>query len=148
MITCGWIVHYLHFDRHWAFVRSYRAIFFGYAACGILKLLFVLFMSSKVESEAFLARKRTRNAQSSGETAPLLDGVEGAAGEHGHVNGTLGANGQTSAAASNEPVQGSRTSMSRLSSLVPNISRESVGVVISLCFLFGLDAFASSLASL
>lgn len=58
-------------DLEWSQVKSYRAIFWGYAVVGIIKLLLALALSTAVEAE-----KKVQTIQDP-ETAPLLgDGAE------------------------------------------------------------------------
>ncbi|KAK7750746.1 hypothetical protein SLS62_007297 [Diatrype stigma] len=113
MAGCGWVVHHLTQVRQWDVIPSYRAIYLGYAAMGVLKLTLSLLLSRSVELE----RKQRRATQTpgNGETTPLLDSrVEEA------------------------PKKGLR-------SLLPDISKDSVAVVINLCLLFAVDSFASGL---
>ncbi|KAI1644171.1 MFS general substrate transporter [Daldinia loculata] len=115
-MACGWILQHLTETLGWDFVRAYRAIYFGYAALGLLKLTLTLLLSHTVESEKKQAQNRARND----ETRPLLEsGVE----------------------ANIPPKRGLRA-------LFPDISKESVPVVVTLCLLFALDSFGSGLAPL
>ncbi|KAI0113190.1 MFS general substrate transporter [Daldinia grandis] len=115
-IACGWILHHLTGTLGWDIVRAYRAIYFGYAALGLLKLTLTLLLSHAVESEKKQAQDRARD----GETTPLLEsGVEAGA----------------------PPKRGLRA-------LFPDISKESIPVVVTLCLLFALDSFGSGLAPL
>ncbi|KAF3062461.1 hypothetical protein GL218_03080 [Daldinia childiae] len=50
-MACGWILQHLTETLGWDFVRAYRAIYFGYAALGLLKLTLTLLLSHAVESE-------------------------------------------------------------------------------------------------
>ncbi|KAI1662189.1 MFS general substrate transporter [Daldinia decipiens] len=115
-MACGWILQHLTGTLGWDFVRAYRAIYFGYAALGLLKLTLTLLLGHTVESEKKQAQNRTRDD----ETRPLLEsGVEAST---SHKRG--------------------------LRALFPDISRESVPVVVTLCLLFALDSFGSGLAPL
>jgi hypothetical protein len=113
MIISGWTIHYLRKELHWDTLKVYRAVFWGYAAFGVLKLILSLALSKAVEAE----KKTTPPPYT--ETAPLLG----------------------DAAEDDEP-------KSKFRSLLPNISAESKVIVLNLCLLFALDAFASGLAPL
>ncbi|KAI2784287.1 MFS general substrate transporter [Daldinia loculata] len=115
-MACGWTLQHLTETLGWDFVRAYRAIYFGYAALGLLKLTLTLLLSHAVESEKKQAQNRARND----ETRPLLE---------------------SSVEANTPPKRGLRA-------LFPDISKESVPVVVTLCLLFALDSFGSGLAPL
>ncbi|RYP92840.1 hypothetical protein DL770_001011 [Monosporascus sp. CRB-9-2] len=70
LVCCGWILQHLTQSRHWDIIPSYRAIYFGYAAIGALKLVLSLLLTRLVESEKI--RQRANEGQ--GEAAPLLNG--------------------------------------------------------------------------
>lgn len=73
MITTGWVMQYLRKELHWDAVRVYRAIFWGYAVFGIIKVILSLALTKNVEAE-----KKPAPAPADTETAPLLgDAVEG-----------------------------------------------------------------------
>ncbi|KAI1118287.1 major facilitator superfamily domain-containing protein [Nemania sp. NC0429] len=121
MIICGWVLQLLTDVFHWDLMSSYRAIFVIYAGIGLLKLSFTLFLSPLVESEKRQARK-TRAPGRGDETMPLLndDGPDG------------------------EPQAPVETNhKSGLRRLLPEIGKDSMSVVTTLCFLFGLDAFGT-----
>lgn len=121
MITCGWLLQLFTDIFNWDLLYSYRAIFVIYAVIGLLKLSFTLFLSHSVESEKKQARK-ARTPRQGDETTPLLTG-EGPGGGPG------------------APVQVNHKS--GLRRLFPEIGKDSVSVVTTLCFLFGLDAFGT-----
>ncbi|RQM06139.1 hypothetical protein DH86_00003405, partial [Scytalidium sp. 3C] len=121
MMSTGWIVHYLRATKHWSEVEAYRAVFWGYAVFGFIKFILSLALSKNVEAE-----KKPKQAASTGqdpESAPLLGN---------------GANGRA-------PAKEKKPS---LLALLPEISKESRVIVLNLCLLFALDAFASGLAPL
>lgn len=118
MFTGGWVIHHLIKVLGWGQIRSYRVIFFLYAGLGIVKLVLALCLSNKVESEKKQEEARLRNGN--GETAPLLNNDDAS----------------------------TPKSKTGLRALLPDISRESVMVVMNLCILFALDSFASALASM
>lgn len=66
-LSCGWIIHYMRTDLQWDTIRSYRAIFVGYAIFGAIKFLLVVSLSPAVESD-----RDSKPARSDVETAPLL----------------------------------------------------------------------------
>ncbi|KAI0009222.1 MFS general substrate transporter [Xylariaceae sp. FL0662B] len=118
-MVCGWVLQYLTETLKWDLVRSYRLIYFVYAAIGVLKLTLTLLLSHSVESE----KKQQQVRESNNETTPLLEG--------GDTAGVV-------------PAQRKRG----FRALFPDISKESVPVVINLCLLFALDSFGSGLAPL
>jgi MFS-type transporter involved in bile tolerance (Atg22 family) len=71
MFACGWVIQSLQAKSGWDAIRAYRAVFWGYAAFGILKFLFSVTLSKDIEAE-----KKPAPVQDA-ETAPLLgDGAE------------------------------------------------------------------------
>ncbi|KAI0133851.1 major facilitator superfamily domain-containing protein [Xylariales sp. AK1849] len=120
MLTGGWVIHHLTKVLKWDKVQSYRVIFYVYAGLGVLKMVLALLLSHKVESEK--KQEQTHSRTETGETTSLLND------EAPHADGPKP-----------ESKKGSH-------SLLPNISKESIAVVINLCFLFALDSFASGLA--
>ncbi|KAH9884077.1 MFS general substrate transporter [Xylariomycetidae sp. FL2044] len=122
-MICGWVLEYLTTSLGWGLIRSYRAVYVAYAAVGLLKLTLTLLLSHAVESE-----KKQRDAQrpnTHDETAPLLNGAPGL-----------------------PPPDVPQERLRGLRSLLPDISRESIPVVATLCLLFGLDSFGTGLATL
>ncbi|KAK3186960.1 hypothetical protein K4F52_004404 [Lecanicillium sp. MT-2017a] len=117
MMACGWAVDGVMSKWGWTFIQAYRATFAAYAAFGLVKLLFTLCLSSKVEAES---KKRPASGEADERTA-LLDAENGA----------------TTAA---------RAKKSFVRSLLPDISAESRRVTVMLCMLFALDSFGSGLA--
>lgn len=117
MIATGWLVYYMKHQLGWSLIVSYRAIFWGYACVGLIKLCFALALSKACEAE-----KKQPSPVADPETAPLLgDGAE-----------------------DEEPKMQKGWLLSKL----PDISRDSRIIVVNLCILFALDAFASGLAPL
>lgn len=115
-MVCGWVLQHLTDTLQWDVIRSYRAIYVGYAILGLVKLTLTVILSHSVESE----KKQLQRRQRDSETRPLLEG-------------------NTEAAP--PPKRGLRV-------LLPDVSKESVPVVITLCLLFALDSFGSGLAPL
>lgn len=136
MVTCGWVIHHFTYSLGWELVDAYGAVFYGYAALGLVKLALVLLLSSKVEAE----KKSRKPGQNTAETTPLL--AENHNGS-GNSSETVEADGNANGAAKKPTAI-----RQRLRALLPEISRESVGVMVNLCILFSLDSFASGLAPL
>jgi hypothetical protein len=123
MITCGWAIRQLESLEGWDEVQAYKMVFFVYAGLGLIKFFLAITLSKKVELE-----KETPLRQSDPERAPLLT--------ESRANGTDGV----------EP--GQKKPKKSITSILPSISSESRVIVVNLCILFALDAFASSLVSL
>ena len=117
-MICGWVVNVLRSAHGWGETRSYRVVFFAYAALGLVKLLFTLSLSPKVEA----ATKKPEPVREA-EQAPLL-------GEE-RENGT-----------------GKKNQKPSLRTLLPQLSPESAVILFKLALLFSLDSFASGLAPL
>ncbi|OCL06106.1 MFS general substrate transporter [Glonium stellatum] len=71
LMTCGWVTHTLQSKKGWDDIRAYRAIFFGYAVLGAVKLVLALALSKKCEVEKEVAPQRDSEA------APLLANGDG-----------------------------------------------------------------------
>jgi hypothetical protein len=117
MMVCGWLLNYITGDLGWDEVAAYRAVFWGYAAVGLIKLCLAMALSKACEAE-----KKAPPPAADPETAPLLG----------------------DSAEDEEP----KKKRSKLLSMLPEISKESRIIVLNLCILFALDAFASGLAPL
>ncbi|KAJ5112808.1 hypothetical protein N7532_000853 [Penicillium argentinense] len=121
-LVCGWTISSLQSLHGWAFIPSCRIIFFVYAGVGLLKLLLTLVLSREMEAVSEEeAHKRQQQQQQADETRPLL-----------------------AESRSNEQPA---TPNSR-KSLFASLDQDLWSLVIRLFILFGLDAFASGLASL
>ncbi|OHE92386.1 hypothetical protein CORC01_12313 [Colletotrichum orchidophilum] len=111
-MTSGWTAQYLTTKAGWELERTYRVVFYAYAALGVFKFVLALLLSRDTEAEQDEARV------SEEETVPIL---------------------------------GERPAMRQVdvktwrSKVVPRVEKESLPVVITLCVLFALDSFASSL---
>jgi MFS family permease len=71
MVIAGWMIHYMREDLKWNVIRSYRAVFWGYAGVGVIKFLLAMSLSKAVEAEKKVV------PTTDPETAPLLgDGTE------------------------------------------------------------------------
>jgi MFS family permease len=111
MLVCGWIINSLESIHGWPFIPACRIIFFVYAGVGVVKLLFTLGLSSKVE---------VQEQEQSSETRPLLV----------------------------DPNAQQAESTPKKKSIFPTIEKDLWSLVIRLFILFGVDSFASGLASL
>ncbi|KAI9374218.1 major facilitator superfamily domain-containing protein [Aspergillus egyptiacus] len=121
VMACGWAIHLLQTERGLEFVDACHTVFFMYAAIGVLKFLLSVALSQKVEAE-LKKPKQTRQEQVENETQPLL-------GDR------------------NRPALAAQTPERKsLFSFLGD--RDVVSLVIRLFILFGLDSFASGLASL
>ncbi|KAB5566594.1 major facilitator superfamily domain-containing protein [Coniochaeta sp. 2T2.1] len=126
MITCGWTVNHLSKDLGWPIVEAYRIVFMGYAVMGALKLAIILFLSKQVEADPPSQQQPTPSSvEPDLETTPLL----------GDASPPL-------------PKPAPPEKRRGLASLLPEISHESRGIMVSLSLLFALDSFASGLAPL
>ncbi|KAF1984028.1 MFS general substrate transporter [Aulographum hederae CBS 113979] len=67
LIVCGWVSHTLQSKHRWHEVRTYRTLFFAYAALGSIKFILACMLSKKCEAER-------ENLPPGPETAPLLSG--------------------------------------------------------------------------
>lgn len=118
-LICGWVLSSLQSLHGWDFVPSCRIVFFVYAAVGVIKLVLTLALSRQVEYEK---EEKTRGQNQQGdERRPLLG---------------------DSAPPQQEPEPAPKKS------LFASIEKELWSLVIRLFILFGLDSFASGLASL
>lgn len=117
-LICGWTISSLQDLYGWAFIPSCRVIFFIYAGVGLVKLVLTLALTHKVETEK---KQQEREQQRNGETQPLL--------------------------AETPPVEQQATPKEK-KSLFASIEKDLWSLVIRLFILFGLDSFASGLASL
>jgi MFS family permease len=130
LMTCGWVIQYVSTDLHWEHVDAFRLAFLGYAAVGLVMLVLTLLLSKAAEADEKAStskKKAVSNEVSSTETSPLLGGE--------NANGSLQATEQ-------------RTGRSRLSSFLPDISREGYTIMMSLCIFFAIDSFASGIISM
>lgn len=123
MMVCGWIINFLQVSRGWGYIPACRSIFFIYTAVGIIKLLLNLGLSQDVEAVPEQKKQQPDasqdNAAATGENQPLL----------------------TDSPNDPEPLPQPQQALW-------SIDRDLAFTVISLFILFGLDSFASGLASL
>lgn len=115
-LICGWVLTSLQSLHGWEFIPSCRIVFFVYAAVGVIKLIFTLALSGKVE----YVKEEPAQEQQNDETRPLL--------------------------ANSAPAQ--QTDSPKKKGLFASIEKDLWSLVVRLFILFGLDSFASGLASL
>lgn len=118
-LVCGWTISSLQTLHGWDFIPSCRIIFFVYAAVGMIKLLLTLALTRKVELQP--AVEETTPTQQQDETRPLL-------------------------ADSRTPQETAAPEPKK--SVFTSFDSDLWSLMIQLFILFGLDAFASGLASL
>ncbi|KAI9036563.1 putative MFS transporter [Aspergillus affinis] len=121
MMACGWSINMLQVIRGWEFVVTCRMIFFAYASIGAIKFLLAVALSKKVEVENKKKPAQSSPTQGGGETQPLLGD-------------------RTATPPPKAPPKKSLFSFLG--------DRELLSLVVRLFILFGLDSFASGLASL
>ncbi|TWU71099.1 hypothetical protein ED733_000563 [Metarhizium rileyi] len=124
IMACGWATHAL-LRAGWEPAEAYRVVFWAYAVLGVVKLLLALGLSSAVEPDGISGAREQRPRPR--DTEPLLDAHRGSASE--------------------DTVRTKETKTSRFA-WMPHVTAESRAVAVTLCLLFGLDAFASGLAPL
>lgn len=115
-LICGWVLTSLQSLHGWEFIPSCRIVFFVYAAVGVIKLIFTLALSGKVE----YVKEEPAQEQQNDETRPLLG----------------------------DSAQAQQTDPPKKKGLFASIEKDLWSLVIRLFILFGLDSFASGLASL
>lgn len=119
-LICGWTLSSLQSLHGWEFVPSCRIVFFVYAAVGVIKLVLTLALSRKVE--CVKEEESHEQEQQNDERRPLLG--------------------------DSAPRQEEEAEPAPKKSLFSSIERDLLSLVIRLFILFGLDSFASGLASL
>lgn len=124
IMVCGWFISFLRDSEGWEFVRACQAVFLLYAGVGAAKLMFTVMMSGKVEADEKVNTPSTQqqDQESDRENEPLLRSP----GNH----------------------QEARETRQSQNSLFAGIDRSLFSMIVQLFILFGLDSFASGLASL
>ncbi|KAL4972453.1 major facilitator superfamily domain-containing protein [Aspergillus desertorum] len=120
VMASGWAINLLKSERGWKYIPACRTIFAAYAAIGALKFVLSVALSQKVEADVKTSKTK-QHQQRSDETRPLLGD-------------------RTKTIETQNPVQKSFFSFLG--------ERDLVSLVVRLFILFGLDSFASGLASL
>lgn len=132
LMTCGWVIQYVSTSLQWEHVDAYRLAFLGYAAIGLLKMTLTLLLSSAVEADGKAsAAKKTAISNQVGDTETETSPLLGSANANGSLQATEQQNGR-----------------GRLSSLLPDISKEGYAIMTSLCFFFAIDCLASGIISM
>lgn len=121
-LTCGWTLTSLQSLHGWEFVPACRVVFVAYSAVGLVKLALTLGLSRNVEATKEEDVPQQQQGQENGETRPLL----------------------ADAAAPAQPV----LPAPKKRGVFASIDKDLWSLVIRLFILFGLDSFASGLASL
>ncbi|KIX10212.1 uncharacterized protein Z518_01293 [Rhinocladiella mackenziei CBS 650.93] len=126
-ITFGWVVQQLQVKYSWSPLESYRIVFWAYAAFGLVKFVLALMLGSECElAPETSTRPDTHSEISVSETSALLP--------------------QGEDSTPKVAVQGQPVKSWSPKTLLPGLSKETRGVILKLCFLFGLDSLASGLA--
>ncbi|SPQ25682.1 5d84c049-d4cc-4d36-ab71-b0fadb227db1 [Thermothielavioides terrestris] len=125
-LVCGWAMTSLQALHGWEFVASCRVVFFAYSAVGVVKLSLTLALSRDVEAakkdEARQPQPQQAQPPQNDETRPLL----------------------ADAAA---PQQREQPPAQKKQGLFASLDKDLWSLVIRLFILFGVDSFASGLAS-
>ncbi|EAL86682.1 hypothetical protein LV164_002482 [Aspergillus fumigatus] len=121
MMVCGWSINLLKTTRDWQYLNACRIVFFAYAGIGAVKFLLSICLSHEVE-----AAKKDKNSATASRQRRAADGPE------------------------TQPLLGERANEdNQKKSLFSFLgSSDLVSLVVTLFVLFGLDSFASGLASL
>ncbi|KAL5689824.1 hypothetical protein EMGR_008400 [Emarellia grisea] len=122
MMVCGWSINLLKTTRDWQYLNACRIVFFAYAGIGAVKFLLSICLSHEVE-----AAKKDKNGATASRQPRAADGPE------------------------TQPLLGERANNedNQKKSLFSFLgSSDLVSLVVTLFVLFGLDSFASGLASL
>ncbi|KAL4993711.1 major facilitator superfamily domain-containing protein [Aspergillus recurvatus] len=120
VMACGWAINLLESERGWKYIPACRTIFFAYAAIGAFKFALSVALSQKVEAKVERSKPKQQQ-QRSDETQPLLG----------------------------ERTETTETQKPERKSFLSFLGeRDLVSLIIRLFILFGLDSFASGLASL
>ncbi|KKK23480.1 hypothetical protein P175DRAFT_0514435 [Aspergillus ochraceoroseus IBT 24754] len=119
VMTCGWAVDVLQNQKHWEYLDACRVIFLAYATIGLIKFLLSVTLSKKVEADVKKPKPAQQNAENDGETQPLLG---------------------------DRPATNQEPERKSFFSFIGD--KDLASLVIRLFILFGLDSFASGLASL
>jgi MFS family permease len=140
-LTSGWLVQLLQNVPTWSDAKAYRIIFFLYAALGVVKLVLTLLLSRDVE----LQRKGPTYHE-----VIQLEADEDLLSDTSSNNRNSTLEERPTTGELRRPYQQSLsrpTILTQIRSLLPHISPKSFSVVFRLVLLFGLDSFASGLAS-
>lgn len=138
-VSCGFLVQILQGRESWTAAGPYRVVFGVYALLGLAKLILTLMLSNAVELER---------------PKPVYQEVPIELEDEGLLSGSSDedtpeprSSKHTTAHASASPSPTTPTLLSRLRSLLPEISPTSRLILVRILVLFFLDSFASGLAS-
>lgn len=123
-MVCGWAINLLQAERGWAYIPACRTVFLVYSAIGAIKFILSVALSRKVEAEAKKSKPKQQQPNEANETQTLLEGR------------------------TTESEQQTQQQPERKWFLSFLGDGDLVSLVIRLFILFGLDSFASGLASL
>lgn len=125
-MICGWAINLLQTERGWAYIPACRTVFLAYSAIGAIKFILSMALSHRVEAEVKKSKPETEHQQPSeaSETQPLLEEI------------------------TTESEQQAQQQPERKGFLSFLGDGDLASLVIRLFILFGLDSFASGLASL
>ncbi len=123
-MVCGWAINLLQTERGWAYIPACRTVFLVYSAIGVIKFILSVALSHKVEAEVKKPKPKQQQRSEAHETQPLLE----------------------ERTTESEQQVRQQTKWKGLLSFLGDGNL--VSLVIRLSILFGLDSFASGLASL
>jgi predicted MFS family arabinose efflux permease len=138
-MLCGWTTQSLQVHLGWTPLESYRVVFWAYAFIGLVKFGLSLSLSPAAEQgsrKTPVVKPATTTNNDNGETRPLL------ADQHSGSPTT-----PTSLPEDHSPAAKKTPSSfpTKLTSLLPTLTPESLTLVLKLCPLFALDSIASGL---
>ncbi len=135
-IICGWVVQKCQSLDGWTATRSYRLIFGAYAVLGMLKLVLALMLSEKCEAEHEKHERHEAMEMGAVEAEGLFsDGEE-------EEDGSA----ETPAQPPSKPAPlPNRQAAPQKKSIWPQISPESLTILLQVCLLFAVDSLASGL---
>ncbi|KAF2109624.1 major facilitator superfamily MFS1 [Lophiotrema nucula] len=144
-ITSGWIVQVLQSSATWNEINAYRIIFVLYAALGIVKLVLILLLSRNVELER---KEPTYHEVIEMEDDDILSDTSDDDGDSydGRKDSAQGPESKPKLPRAPPPAP-TPMPLSRLQSILPDISSRSLSILFRLLLLFTLDSFASGMAS-
>jgi MFS family permease len=139
-LASGWLVQLFQHIPSWNELKAYRIIFILYAAFGVIKLVLTLLLSRDVELE--------RKGPAYHEVIELenADLLSDASSEEGDSTSREYPT-RVDSRMPYQPPPSKPTIITRIRFLLPQISPKSLSIVFRLILLFGLDSFASGLAS-
>jgi Na+/melibiose symporter-like transporter len=139
-LTSGWLVQLFQDIPSWNELKAYRIIFILYAAFGVIKLVLTLLLSQNVELErkgpAYHEVIELENADLLSDTSS--EGRDSTSGQYPT---------RVELRKPYQPPPLKPTIFTQIRSLLPQISPKSLSIIFRLILLFGIDSFASGLAS-